>query len=415
MGQRRGMHYDVIVIGGGIAGSSVAIGARRAGLNVLVLEAERVFRDRIRGEGLHSWGVREARQLGIADLLYATCARSLPLWDIYVGGQRVERRDLRETTAAGCESMAFFHPHMQEVLLGAAERAGARVRRGARVVGIEPGTPVRIEATMEGAPAEVASARLVVVAVGRASSLRSQLGLAVARAEGGSKTTGVLLENIDITDDAVGLFFPPSFGMASPVFPLPDRRARLYFVANPRILDVSFSGTEGGPEMLARCEQVGVPRAWLQDARIAGPLATFDGTPTWAVGPWPNGVALVGDAAGSLDPALGAGLSLALFDARRLTDRLAAANADLTVASRDYERERAAYYPKLLRLENWASRVLYGDPGGDGPPNPALLPKLRELGLDVVGGGPFCPIDDDAEQALFGARTASAEVPEHSA
>jgi menaquinone-9 beta-reductase len=401
------MHYDVIVIGGGIAGSSVAIGARRVGLHVLVLEAERIFRDRIRGEGLHAWGVREARQLGIADLLYATCARSLPLWDIYVGGQRVERRDLRTTTAASCESMAFFHPHMQEVLLGAAERAGARVHRGARVVRIEPGTPVRVEAAIEGAQNDLASARLVVVAAGRASALRSQLGLDVARAGGGSKTTGVLLENVDITDDAAALFFPPSFGMASPVFPLPDRRARLYFVANPRIFDASFAGTEAGPEMLARCEQIGVPRAWLEDARIAGPLATFDGTPTWAVGAWPEGVALIGDAAGSLDPALGAGLSLALFDARMLTDRLGA-SADLAEASRGYERERAAYYARLLRLESCVGRVLYGDASSHGsPPTPALLPRLRELGLDVVGGGPGCRIDDDAERALFGARIES--------
>jgi hypothetical protein len=30
------------------------------------------------------------------------------------------------------------------------------------------------------------------------------------------------------------------------------------------------------------------------------------------------------------------------------------------------------------------------------------MSKLRELGLDVVGSGPDCRIDDDTERALFG-------------
>ena len=34
------------------------------GLRVLVLERDREFRDRVRGEALLPWGVAEARQLG---------------------------------------------------------------------------------------------------------------------------------------------------------------------------------------------------------------------------------------------------------------------------------------------------------------------------------------------------------------
>jgi menaquinone-9 beta-reductase len=395
------MHHDIIVIGGGIAGSTVGLAASRAGLRVLVLESELAFRDRIRGEGLHAWGVREARRLAIADLLHATCARSLPYWDTYVGGKRVDRRDLRHTSVPACESMSFHHPNMQEALLKAAENAGASVRRGAKVGAIKAGSSPSVTFEGEGGNEEHASGRLVVVATGRSSALFSMLGLTTVRGESGSKTTGVLLDEVDIADDAVSMFFPPTFGMAVPVFPLPHRRARIYFAAHPRLDSPSFSGPSSLPGFVDQCRRMGVLHPWLEHAKLAGPLATFDGTPIFLRGAWPAGVALVGDAAGSLDPAFGAGLSLALLDARTLTERLTTTD-DVSQASRWYEAERAVYYARLLRLESCVGRVLYGLGTADGAPRPALLPRLRELGLDLVGGGPFCPIDEDAERALFG-------------
>ena len=60
---------DVAIIGGGIAGSSLAITLRRQGMNVALVEREPRFRDRIRGEAMHPWGVREVDALGLRPLL----------------------------------------------------------------------------------------------------------------------------------------------------------------------------------------------------------------------------------------------------------------------------------------------------------------------------------------------------------
>ena len=396
------MSYDIIIVGGGIAGSSLGIAARRLNLRVLIVEAEREFRDRIRGEGLHSWGVREARRLGVADLLYQTCARALPLWDTYVNGALVERRDLPASSLAACESMAFFHPEMQAALFSAAEKEGAHVLRGAHVEGVEPGRLPRVAIRVEGAPNRIETARLVVVATGRGSGFRSKLGLRTASGAHGLSVSGLVLHDVDFPDDAVSLWFAPSFGAAVPVYPLPHNRARVYLVWNPRRDDTSFAGSDAIGPFVARCHQWGVPPECLRTARAKGPLATFDGTPTWAVGPWPQGVALLGDAAGSLDPAFGAGLSLALLDARTLIEQLGG-DVDLTERARRYERERAIYYEKLLRLESLGGRILYGVSSPGDAPHLALLPRLRELGLDIVGAGPYCDIDDHTEQSLFGA------------
>jgi len=53
-----------------------------------------------------------------------------------------------------------------------------------------------------------------------------------------------------------------------------------------------------------------------------GPCATFGGEDTWVDVPFVEGVVLIGDAAGYNDPLIGQGLSLALRDARVLSEIL---------------------------------------------------------------------------------------------
>ena len=55
--------YDIITVGGGLGGSSLAKAMAERGAQVLVLERERQFKDRVRGEQIHPWGVAEMREL----------------------------------------------------------------------------------------------------------------------------------------------------------------------------------------------------------------------------------------------------------------------------------------------------------------------------------------------------------------
>jgi 2-polyprenyl-6-methoxyphenol hydroxylase-like FAD-dependent oxidoreductase len=48
---------DVVVVGGGIGGASLAFALARAGVGVRVLEASTEFADRVRGESMQAWGV----------------------------------------------------------------------------------------------------------------------------------------------------------------------------------------------------------------------------------------------------------------------------------------------------------------------------------------------------------------------
>ena len=90
--------YDLVIIGGGIAGSTLANVMSSRGASTLVIEKERKFKDRVRGDGMTSWGAELASDLGIYELVLGDCAHELPILDIFVAGMQISNRNLIETT-----------------------------------------------------------------------------------------------------------------------------------------------------------------------------------------------------------------------------------------------------------------------------------------------------------------------------
>jgi 2-polyprenyl-6-methoxyphenol hydroxylase-like FAD-dependent oxidoreductase len=70
---------DILVVGGGIAGASLAYALASEGLGVTVLEATEEYRDRVRGEAMQAWGVKEARDLGVEQVLLDAGAHISPV------------------------------------------------------------------------------------------------------------------------------------------------------------------------------------------------------------------------------------------------------------------------------------------------------------------------------------------------
>ena len=128
------MTVDVAIVGGGVAGSSLAIVLSRAGVKVAVVERERRFRDRLRGEALMPWGAALAGELGIADALPESGSHTLPVWQTYVDRQPRPPYDWRANVPTGDVLWGIRHPGLQEVLLSQAEVAGAIVLRPAKAM-----------------------------------------------------------------------------------------------------------------------------------------------------------------------------------------------------------------------------------------------------------------------------------------
>lgn len=192
-------HYDLVIVGGGLAGSSLGLNMARAGARVLILEREARFRDRVRGEGIFPWGCAEARSLGIYQALLQSCGREIRTWRRHLGAGRTLDRDLAATAPSGLGMLNFRHEEMQEVLIELAVDAGATVRRPAEAVGVTPGAcpAVRLR------NGEQLTARLVVGADGRASRLRGWGGFTVRRDPDFLVIASTVHQGLDAPDDAI--------------------------------------------------------------------------------------------------------------------------------------------------------------------------------------------------------------------
>ena len=389
--------YDVITVGGGIAASSLAIAIAEQGAKVLVLEREKQFKDRVRGEAVVPWGVAEANELGICRLLKGTCAH-----DVHYVEAGSGLRDLRATTLQQLPLLCFPHQLMQETLLAAAENAGAEVRRGVSVEHIECGAPPTV--AVYGHSHERISARLVVAADGRGSAARKWAGFPVREQINDYYMAGVMLTNVPASTEIFYAVFNPELGTWTGLIPLAGERFRAYFVY-PKTMGYRLQGESMLNVFLRESVKGYAPLAdYYANAKSIGPLASFDASDYWVEHPYREGVALVGDAAATSDPTYGQGLSFALRAARVLRDELRN-NSDWEAAGNRYGDQHQRCFRACHIAEGWL-RMLFQDPS----PEAAAL-RARAMPLiakdptrvpDHIFSGPDLPLDEHVRARFFG-------------
>ena len=397
------MSVDAIIVGGGLAGSALADQLARFGASVVVLERETKFKDRVRGENMLPWGVAAARRLGIYDDLIAAGGHHTRNFANYVMGEAMPPRDFSTTTPGGDTALNIYHPAMQEAVLGRAVNAGADVRRGATVLGIDaaPNRPPSVTFEHEEKQATL-EARVVIGADGRASQMRSWAGFHVERNPDFLTIAGTLLEGTDVPDDS--MYFAVGPGIATFWAPLGNRRSRTYYVYPGVAGRRGLTGKNKISEFLQLVQAVGIPEFWLKGAEAIGPLAEFDGADRWVQSPAKNSVALIGDAAASSDPSWGSGLSLTLLDVEHLANALRSTN-DWNEALDRYAAEHDEYYGALHRILAWMTE-LFWTPGPDADERRArVFPRWDQdpTGFpDAAGLGPFGPSDEAAHRLILG-------------
>ncbi len=389
--------YDIITVGGGIAASSLAKAMAERGARVLVLEREKQFKDRVRGEAIVSWGVAEANELGICRLLKEKCAHDVPYVEAGSG-----LRDLRATTLQQLPLLSFPHPVMQEALLSAAENAGAEVRRGVSVEQIESGDEPAV--VVDGHGHERISARLVVAADGRGSAARKWAGFPIREQSNGYYMAGVLLTNVHMSTEIFYAVFNPELGTWTGLIPQAGGRFRGYFVY-PKTIGYRLQGESMLSRFIHESAKGYPPIAdCCADAKSVGPLASFDVSDNWVEHPYCDGVALIGDAAATTDPTYGQGLSFAMRAARVLRDELTR-SSDWDAAGHRYAEQHHRSFHACHVVEGWL-RSLFQDPS---PESAALraraMPLIAEDPTrvpDHIFSGPDLPLNEQVRTRLFG-------------
>ena len=389
--------YDIVTIGGGLGGSALAKAMAELGNSVLVLERERQFKDRVRGEFLTPWGVAEARELGIYERVRDNCGIDAPITELGFGP-----RHLPSTTPQQLPALGFSHPEMQEVVLEAARSAGAEVRRGVTVTAIQAGSDPSVT-FQDGETKKTVHARLVVAADGRTSSAREWAAFEAHEKPQPFLFAGLLLNGVNIPEGQSFLLYMPHLAMCTAMTPAGQGRCRTY-VAYQDSADFRLQGPDQVPRFLSEAKKAEMVANCFDDATAIGPLASFRCGDFWVEHPYKDGVVLIGDAASTSDPAFGQGLATTLRDVRVLRDCLRA-DDDWDAAAHAYADQHDRYSQVVRTVNEWF-RNIFLEQGLEADDRRArALPLIVEDGTrvpDHLFSGPDLPADDSVKKRFFG-------------
>jgi menaquinone-9 beta-reductase len=395
--------FDVVVAGGGLAGSSLAGVLARSGLGVLVVEKEKVFRDRIRGELAWPWGHSEALRAGLGEPLEQLGVVPLPAIGFYQDRKLVDSLPWGSISIDGLPAIGFSHPELQQVLLTWAASQGATVARPAKVVGVGgsagAGQGASVSIVDEAGTTEY-QARLVVGADGKTSGARRWLKAESVIDPEHHRFGGLLLSGVD-WDNSFGWATTPGYAVGW--FLNGSDSCRLYVRLTAE--RVRETGAGHSADAFIDFAAKAVPEGTFDEAHPVGPLGFFANSCTWASRVALGPIVLVGDAAGALDPTQGLGTSLLFRDVRLLTELLLE-NRDWERATTDFAGQRRAYYDVLRAYDRWTAQI-DAEEGHEADRRRELNAAAREAD-PTLGGfatleacGPDGLVADDAARRVY--------------
>ncbi len=346
------MHaFDVVIVGGGMVGASLALALANTGLEVMLIEgvapgstAQPSFDDRTTALGNASRRIFEG--LGV---WAAMAAEAAPIRTIHVSDAGRFGFARLNASEQGIDAFGYIIPNRT---IGAALWAKLAAARGitlrvpARPEAVEIASDgVRITVMSERVGAETITARLVVAADGAHSSVRAAAGIA-AEVEDYDQVAMVTNVRADRPHDGTAYErFTPSGPLA--LLPLHDGSYGVVWSAQPaeatRVLALSDDAFLGELQTRFGWRAGRFIRA---GRRISYPLKLTRAATTVA-----TRAVLIGNAAQALHPVAGQGFNLGLRDAAML--------AELLVGTREPNADPGS--PELLaRFAAWRS----GDRGG---------------------------------------------------
>lgn len=329
--------YDVVIVGASLAGCTAATLFGRAGLRVALVERSRepeAFK-RFCTHFIQASAVPTLKRLGIEDEIVAAGAlpNRIDMWCPWGRSGESPPFDARGRSLTGYN---LRRQKLDPILRRTAERTDGVVAlygTSARGLIVDDGRIVGIEAA--GLHEGPIGARLVIAADGRQSALAQLAGTPARTSPNGRFACAAYYRGLKLARPTTSLMwldhadaaylFPNDDSVTVAVALRPKHRLDEFREDPSAALEAFFGGLDGAPRLDPACRQ-------------GAPILMKDYPNQWRE-PVHRGMALIGDAAMSLDPLWGIGCGWAIQSAEWLVD----ATADALRAGSGLERVLKAY------------------------------------------------------------------------
>jgi flavin-dependent dehydrogenase len=383
---------DVVVVGGGPAGSTIAALLAERGIDVLLIEKDRHPRFHI-GESLLPFNIPLLERLGVVDEVDRI---GMPKWGVDFVSPTHNKTATFQFGDAWDKSLPYSfqvrRSQFDHILLRNAATKGARVIEGVRVTGLDLDGPGGVTVTAKdeaGEPWQVA-ARFLVDASGRDTLVATKLGLknrnrrhasaaVYGHFSGATRQEGRAEGNISIFWFEHGWFW---------FIPLADGTTSIGAVCPPAYLKTRKTDvTTFFHDTIAKAPALA---ARLAGATLTGP-ATATGNYSYRSSSMSGrNYLMVGDAYAFIDPVFSTGVYLAMAGAARAADTVATILAEPRKGAREMARFDADIQRGLDRF-SWFIYRMNRPALRDLVMNPRNILRMQEAVLSMLSGDVFRP------------------------
>jgi 2-polyprenyl-6-methoxyphenol hydroxylase-like FAD-dependent oxidoreductase len=332
-------NHDVIIAGGGIAGSSVAAALDNFGYRILIVEPGLDHAKRLAGELIHPSGVDHLSQLGLVNPLMAAGGGRIRGFALFTGSGTNKPTHVlpySDSCDAGSDGFAIEHGVMVRALLEhVATLPNVTVWSASRVTALDADSAGAVSVTIEHAHGrDRLSAALLVAADGRTSHVRTMAGIP-HRQTHISNMIGYMLHGNELPQANFGHVF---IAGSAPVLAYSVGRSetRIMFDRPPDSNDDCLHALP--PTLRENAVRAIETQPPLRSANVSiTPAAVFKGR-----------TVCVGDAGGCCHPLTATGLSACTRDALLLRQALRETEQNIPEALQRYARRRAG--PERTRM-----------------------------------------------------------------